>query len=299
MRREHGIRAVSKQDPDYPENLRGVDDAPDVLFVRGSLFPSDRTAVAVVGTRSPSPAGKTIAFELARDLAAAGVTVVSGLAMGIDAQAHRGALEASGRTIACLGTGVDVPYPRMNAELFDSIAQKGALVSEYEPGTDALPWRFPKRNRIISGLSLGVVVVEAGEKSGALITADLALRQGRPVMAVPGSPKNAVSAGCNKLIQEGAYLVTCAQDVLEFLAKEGECVPSAYRHESTTPRGLSLEEGAVLEHLRGQPLTPDQLAEKVPGLEPGRLLSALTSLEMKGIVEKTPGGTYLFVPTPR
>jgi len=254
-------------------------------------LPCDRVAVAVVGTRSPTAVGKNIAFELARDLSSAGVTVVSGLAMGIDAAAHRGALEGGGRTIACLGTGVDVPYPRMNAALFEEIPQRGALLSEYEPGAEALPWRFPKRNRIIAGLSLGVVVVEAGKKSGALITADHALGQGRPVMAVPGSPKSGSSAGCNKLIQDGAYLVTCAQDVLDFLAREGEWVPSGPR---AAPRSanMSLEEDAVLEILDREPLTADQLAERVPGLSPGRLLSVLTVLEMKGMVLRAPGGAY-------
>ena len=292
MERDVGIRKVSIEDPDYPENLRDTEDPPCALFVRGSLLPSDRTAVALVGTRSPTPLGKNLAFEIARDLASVGVTIVSGLAMGIDAAAHRGALDGEGRTIACLGTGVDVPYPRMNAVLFTEIAEKGALVSEYEPGTPALPWRFPRRNRIIAGLSLGVVVVEAGERSGALITADLALRMGRPVMAVPGSPKSRASAGCNRLIQEGAYLVTCAQDVLDFLAREGEWVPQGSSTRER-PMNVSLEEGAILEVLSKEPLTADQLAEKMPEIDPGRLLSVLTMLEMRGIVSRAAGGAYL------
>lgn len=287
------LRTASRDDPGYPETLRLIEDPPKVLFIEGDLLPGDRVAVALVGTRAPTSQGRLIAFEMARDLAGAGMTVVSGLAMGIDAAAHRGALEAGGRTIACLGTGVDVPYPRLNTALFQKIPLRGALVSEYEPGTGALPFRFPQRNRIISGMSLGVVVVEAGEKSGALITAGWALKQGRPVMAVPGSPKSGASAGSNRLIQDGAYLVTSALDVLSFLGREGECVPEALPEACPAGQALTLEEGAVLQEVRRGELTVDQIAERLPVYTAAKVVSLLSALEVKGIVVKSAGGKYL------
>ncbi len=287
------VRVVGKDDPEYPENLRPLEGAPGTLFVRGDLQPGDRVSVAIVGTRSPTSQGKLTAVEMARDLAGAGMTVVSGLAMGIDAAAHEGALEAGGRTIACLATGVDVPYPRCNASLFDRIPHQGALVSEYEPGTGAKPFRFPMRNRIISGMSLGVVVVEAGEKSGALITAGWALKQGRPVMAVPGSPKSGASAGANRLIQDGAYLVTSAQDVLSFLGREGEYVPQLTAKAFPTGQALTLEEGAVLQEVRRDRQTADQIVERLPAYGAAKVVSLLSALEVKGIVCKGAGGKYL------
>jgi DNA processing protein len=287
------VCAVRRDDAGYPENLRHICDAPECLFVKGSVLPRDRVAVAVVGTRSPTPVGKVIAFEIARDLAGAGATVVSGLALGIDTQAHLGALAAGGRTIACLGTGVDVVYPRRNASLMRDIAARGSLVSEYPAGTAPLGWHFPKRNRIISGISLGVVVVEAGEKSGALNTAGWALGQGRPVMAVPGSPRSRTSAGTNRLIQEGAYLVTSAEDVLSFLRRENEYVPELPKEGRTRTPDLTLEEGALLAAIRGNALTADQLAERFPLFTPGKLAAVLSTLELKGMARKIAGGKYL------
>ena len=284
---------ISQDDPRYPENLRPLPGAPARLFVEGDLLPRDRVAVAVVGTRSPTQTGKIVAFEIARDLAGAGVTVVSGLACGIDAQAHLGALEAGGRTVACLGNGTDVVYPRANVKLFKAIPGQGALVSEYPPGTEPLPWRFPARNRLISGLSLGVVVVEAGEKSGALITADWALKQGRPVMAVPGSVKSRASAGANKLIQDGAYLVTSAQDVLSFLGRENEYVPDPGTARRGIGREITLEEGLVLAEICGDMLTADQIAERLASCSPGKIVAILSALEVKGMVERVAGGKYL------
>lgn len=279
--------------PSFPENLRLTEEAPRSIYVRGALLPGDRVAVAVVGTRSPTGEGKIIAYELARDLAAAGATVVSGLAMGIDAQAHLGALDAGGRTIACLGTAVDVPYPRSNLALFERIPGSGALVSEYVPGTQAMPFQFPRRNRIISGLSLGVVVVEAGERSGALITADWAAKQGRIVMAIPGSPKSAASAGSNRLIQDGAFLVTSARDVLSCLGREDEYVPRIDDEVPSFSRAVTLEEGAVLSEVRYRPLSADEVALALPGLNPGKVISLLSTLEVKGIVTKVAGGKYV------
>lgn len=288
--------AVFVGDADYPERLRQVEPSPARLYVKGTVLPRDRIAVGIVGTRSPTPVGKLIAYEIAADLARAGVTVVSGLAMGIDTQAHLGALDAGGRTIACLGTGVDVVYPKSNAQLVRRIPQSGALMSEYPSGTGAEKWHFPARNRIISGLSLGVVVVEAGEKSGALITANWALGQARAVMAVPGSPKSRVSVGTNRLIQDGAYLVTSAVDVLSFLGREYEYVPEIGQVASEENRDLSLEEGAVLGAVRGNALTADQVSEQFPLLAPGKVLAILSTLEVKGIVRSFAGGKYLANP---
>ncbi len=277
----------------YPENLIGLPNAPRCLYVLGRVLPTDRLAVAVVGTRSPTPVGKMIAFELARDLARAGVTVVSGLAAGIDGEAHRGALSTGGRTIACLGAGIDVVYPRQNQKLYGLVPHSGALVSEYPQGTPPAPWRFPRRNRIISGMSLGVVVVEAGEKSGALLTADWALRQGRPVMAVPGTVKSGVSVGSNKLIQDGAYLVTSADDVLSFLGQEGECLPLARVPKDGPDSQLTLDEALILREIEGRMLNGDEIAGLLPSLPPGKVVSLLSSLEMKGALERIAGGRYL------
>ena len=282
-----------KSDPLFPENLRTAAEAPEAIYVRGTLVPADRIAVAIVGTRSPTAQGKIIAYEMAKDLASAGVTIVSGLALGIDTQAHLAAIEAGGRTIACLGTAVDVPYPRSNESLFERIPDHGALISEYGPGTPAMPFRFPRRNRIISGLSLGVVVVEAGERSGALITVEWAAKQHREIMAVPGSPKSGVSAGTNKLIQDGAYLVTSAHDVLSFLGREDEYVPRMPESGPSPCRTLTFEEGAVLSEIRMQPQSADRVAERLPGLTLGKVVSLLSGLEVKGIVAKVAGGKYV------
>ncbi len=289
-----GVALISAKDPDFPENLRLAVDAPEIIYVRGAFLPQDRVAVAIVGTRSPTHHGRIIAREMARDLASVGVTVVSGLAMGIDAEAHSGAIDAGGRTIACLGTAIDVVYPRCNESLFRKIPASGALVSEYGPGTPAMPYRFPRRNRIISGLSLGVVVVEAGERSGALITVDWAEKQQRGIMAVPGSPKSGVSAGTNKLIQDGAYLVTSACDVLSFLGREGEHIPDiADSVPKAEDRSLTLEEGAVLREVRLCPAGAAEVAAALPGMALTRAVAILSTLEVKGIVSKVAGGKYL------
>ncbi|MCA8924581.1 MAG: DNA-processing protein DprA, partial [Planctomycetes bacterium] len=207
------------QQPAYPEALRAILDPPLVLAVRGKLLPGDARAVAVVGARRATPAGREIAHRLGFDLAASGVTVVSGLARGIDQAAHRGALEAGGRTLAVLGCGLGVDYPagRLARELSRRIAERGALLSEFAPLQAPAKYTFPQRNRIVAGLSLGVVVVEASSSSGALITADLALQSGRELFAVPGSVLEPLSRGPNGLLKDGAYVVESAADVLEVL----------------------------------------------------------------------------------
>jgi DNA processing protein len=291
--RAQGIKIVSVDDSEYPENLRNVRGCPELLFMKGCLTPGDRIAVAIVGTRNPTIVGQAVAAEIAADLAAAGVTIVSGLAYGIDACAHSAALNARGRTIACLGHGVDQVYPKANWALYREIAETGALLSEYLPGTGPRPWHFPERNRLISGLSLGVVVVEAGLKSGALITADWALKHGRPVMCVPGSVKSAASQGTNRLIQEGAYLVTCAEDVLSFLRKDNEYVPQPETGRSV--QCVSLEESLVLNSLARYESVED-ICDNLNEIPVYRTMSLLSALEVKGYVKSLAGGKYVLTP---
>jgi len=269
-------------------------DPPEGLYISGSIVPQDRLAVAIVGTRYPSHVGKWVAEEIAADIAGAGVTIVSGLARGIDAVAHRAAIRAGGRTIACLGCGLDVVYPPENEDLYRDIPRHGAILSEYGDGTKPLKYHFPRRNRLIAGLSLGIVVIEAGATSGALNTASWALSYGIPVMAVPGSAKSPKSAGTNKLIQEGAYLVTSAQDVLSFLGRETECIPVPFespKHFAAAEN--TLEESAVLQELRGHPLSADALCERLPKMPAGRIAAVLACLEMKGAVIRTAAGKFL------
>jgi DNA processing protein len=214
-------RLVRWTDSDYPSNLKHISDPPPYLFARGVLTDDDRGAVAVVGARTASEAGLRMAERLGFELAAHGFIVVSGLARGIDGAAHRGALQASGRTIAVLGCGIDVAYPPEHRQLGETIVEQGgAILSELPLGTPPAPENFPSRNRILSGLSLGVVIVEAAEKSGSLITARLALEQDRQVFAVPGSPMSGKTRGSNRLIKQGAVLVECVEDVIEDLAPQ-------------------------------------------------------------------------------
>jgi len=212
---DRGISFITWDDEAYPAPLRHIPDPPLFLFAKGSYRPAHTVALAIVGTRNASVRGILFAEKLASDLAALGITVVSGLAIGIDSAAHRGALKAGGQTIAVMGSGLDVPYPRANRDLIERIAGSGVVFSEYPLGTPPEKWRFPMRNRIVSGLSMGVVVVEAGIKSGALITARMALDQGREVFAVPGGVSDERYAGTNKLIKDGAKLVEDIKDILE------------------------------------------------------------------------------------
>ncbi|MGH3003942.1 MAG: DNA-processing protein DprA, partial [Gaiellaceae bacterium] len=220
---DRGLRWVARSDPAFPRRLHEIHDPPPGLFVRGStpLDLDDAPAVAIVGARACSAYGSSVAHQLARDLARAGAIVVSGLARGVDAQAHRGALEA-GPTVAVLGCGIDRDYPRAHATLAAEIAATGLIVSEYPPGVEPAPWRFPARNRIVAGLACATVVVEARERSGALITADLALDEGRDVLAVPGEITSHLSRGTNHLLRLGAVPVTCSGDVLAVLGLDPE-----------------------------------------------------------------------------
>ena len=276
-------------EPGYPVPLRAIADPPLVLAILGLLdggvLDGDAGAVAVVGARRASGYGKRVAEELARGLAAAGLTVVSGLATGIDAAAHRGALAAGGRTVAVLATGLDRVYPPWHAELSRRIAAGGALVTEFPCGTAPLPYHFPRRNRLISGLSLGTIVVEAAPGSGSLITARYALEQGREVFAVPGPVGVALHAGTNRLIQEGAKLVRGVEDVLDEIAPQLRGRAMASRMPDPA---LSTVEARVLDAVRPDDAHVDEVIRRT-ALAPGVALETLLALELRGVVEQQPG----------
>lgn len=265
----------------YPPLLASIPDPPATVWLRGQAPAAllAEPAVAIVGARACSSYGRAVARRLGRELAAAGLVVVSGLARGIDAEAHRGALDASGRTVAVLGCGIDRDYPAAHAELARRICAQGLVVSEYDAGVEPAPWRFPARNRIIAGLCAATVVVEARERSGALITADFALEDGREVMAVPGEITSGLSAGTNALLRLGATPVTCAGDVLEAFGLDGASIPAA---------PLDGDSAAVLHVLHTEPLGSDEIV-RATGLAPGRVAGALVELELAGHVHAEDG----------
>jgi DNA processing protein len=277
-----GFRFVARSDDRFPRLLRAIHDPPPGLFLRGEADPSllSHAAVAVVGARSCSPYGSAVARMLGRDLAAAGLVVVSGLARGVDAEAHRGALEAGGLTVAVLGCGVDRDYPAAHRELARRIVERGLVVSEYATGVEPAPWRFPARNRIIAGLARATAVVEAREASGALITADRALEEGREVFAVPGEITSALSVGSNALLRLGATPLTRATDVLEALGVE----PA----QPTPPPELDEEAERLLGRIRDGPSSADELA-RATGLSAGRVAVLLSELELAGVVQESAG----------
>ena len=276
-----GFRWVARSDGAFPPLLRSIHDPPPGLFVRGAreLELLAHRSVAIVGAHACSPYGASVATSLGRELAAAGVPVVSGLARGVDAAAHRGAL-ASGSTVAVLGCGIDRDYPRTHAVLANEVASRGLIVSEYPPGVEPAPWRFPARNRIVAGLAQATVVVEARERSGALITADLALDEGRDVLAVPGEITSQLSRGTNHLLRLGAIPVTCAADVLEAIGVE----PPAAREPPTLERRLEFVRGLVADAAT----TADELARQT-GQSAGAVAAALAELELLGLVEEAEG----------
>ncbi len=276
-----GYRFLGRSDPGFPPLLRELHDTPPGLFLRGSANVEllAEPAVAIVGARSCSSYGGQVARVLGRDLSAAGLVVVSGMARGVDGEAHRGALEAGGATVAVLGCGVDRDYPAVHRHLARGICESGLVVSEYAPGVEPAPWRFPARNRIIAGLAAATVIVEARERSGALITADFALEAGREVFAVPGEITSSLSAGTNALLRLGATPLTRVGDVLEALGVE-------------PAQAMSLELGdhavAVLAALGEEPAGADQLG-RVTGLDAAAVATALTELELAGAVAETEG----------
>lgn len=282
-----GVSVITIDDAAYPRLLREVHAPPTVLYLKGGLLPDDDRAVAIVGTRRATRYGADVAARLAGDLAQAGVTIVSGLARGIDGAAHQAALEAGGRTIAVFGTGILEIYPPQHRNLAARIEASGALISDYAPDRTVEAANFPARNRIISGLSRGVIVVEAPARSGALITADFAADQGRDVLAVPGSIFSAASAGCNQLLRDGARVVTSAQDVLDELGLAQRPVAAETQQSLLLPE----EDRRLLAVLNAEPQHIDEIAEKLA--RPGPTVSAmLLTLELQGLVRNVGAQHY-------
>ena len=287
LARRLGARIITWEEEAYPKALKEIPDPPPVLYVLGEIEEKDELAIAIVGTRRCTSYGRVVAERLARELAAVGVTVVSGLAPGIDTAAHRGAL-SSGRTIAVLGTGLGRPYPAGSEPLLRRIAGSGAVVSEFPFEQGGTQWTFPRRNRIIAGLALGVLVVEAPARSGALITVDRALEQGKEVLAVPGPITSEASVGTNRLIQEGAKPVTCLEDILEELPLHLEPVVQGDR--PTTD--LDADARTVYDLLGLEPLGLSELVERT-GLPHSRLSQILVELELSGLVREVTGRRYI------
>jgi DNA processing protein len=276
---------------EYPELLSRIHVPPPALFVRGELATRDGVAVAIVGSRRASISGMRLASDLASGLALRGVTVVSGLARGIDRAAHEGALRVGGRTIAVLGSGIDLIYPPENAGLALEASRNGAVVSEHGPGVEARPWHFPVRNRIISGLAVGTVVVEAAGASGALTTARYALEQDRSVFAVPGKPGDPRSRGVNRLLKDGARLVETVDDILDEIRPQLE-LPLESETGASLQAELSELESRLIDLLSDVPTHVDEISGSI-GLATGELLGLLTTMETKGVVTSLPGKFYV------
>jgi DNA processing protein len=284
---QKNVQVLTLLDEDYPKLLKQIEQAPPVLYIRGTLLPADDFAVAMVGTRRISAYGQQITRDTSLYLAGHGLTIVSGLARGVDALAHQSALQAGGRTIAVLGSGVDVIYPPEHRQLAEAIIENGAIISDYPLGTQPEGVNFPPRNRIISGLSLATVVVEAGERSGALITADFAVEQGRDVFAVPGNILSPASKGTNRLIQKGAYALVSPQDVLDLLdltqVEEYKAARQALPADTT--------EAKILQSMGYKPVHVDEICNAV-GLAVEKVTAALTMMELKGLVQHVGGMRY-------
>lgn len=292
--RHQGIKILIQADEDYPENLKEIFDPPQVLYVKGCLDRADKNAVAIVGSRGASYYGLTCAGKFSERLSSWGLTVVSGMARGIDTAAHRACLGAGGRTIAVLGSGLDVVYPPENEALFAEIGEKGAVMSEFPLGTQPFAQNFPRRNRIVSGLSRGVLVVEATQMSGALITARLAAEQGRDVFAIPGKVSSATSSGTNDLIKDGGRMVTEPEEILNELKSVLSLERSSSRSlkDSGLVRCCSADEARVLACLDDEPKHVDKISQelKCPVAE---VLALLVPLELRRMVRSLPGKMYV------
>jgi len=298
---ESGNRLLTCLDPGYPALLKEIPDPPALLFVHGDPEYLTQPQLAVVGSRNPSRDGAALAREFSAHLASCGLTITSGLATGIDGAANQGALQAGGSTVAVTGTGLDRVYPAQHRELAHQIAENGALVSEFPPGTLPLPGNFPRRNRLISGLSLGTLVVEAALRSGSLITARTALEQGREVFAIPGTIHNPLARGCHALIREGAKLVETGDHVLEELASlvslclshtEGTVTSKPENCESGKPTEPGAEYVQLLDQMGYEPVSVDQLVHR-SGLTPEQVSSMLLLLELEDFIATSPGGRYV------
>ena len=285
--KRYEVKVLTCHDPEYPARLKEIYDYPPLIYVRGSLLPQDEWCLAVVGTRRATVYGRQVTEEIVADLSQSKITIVSGLAKGIDSVAHHSALEAGGRSIAILGCGLDIVYPAENANLARRIIHQGALISEYPLGTKPKAENFPRRNRIMSGLSLGVLVVEAGKTSGAMITAHLAAEQNREVFAIPGSILSPVSKGTNHLIQEGAKLVRDYTDILEEL----NLTAVAHQIEMKELIPPSDTESILLKELAAEPTHIDEVCRS-SGLSIATVSSTLTMMELKGLVKQVGAMNY-------
>jgi DNA processing protein len=287
-----GAQIVTFHDPSYPSALKEIHDPPILLYVKGKDLPKNLTFIGVVGSRNPSPYGVKSAEMIGQGLGRRGLGVVSGMAKGVDAAAHWGCLAGHGSTIAVLGTGIDIVYPAQNRKLADSIADKGVLISEFPLGTPPEPKNFPIRNRIISGLSRGVIVVEATMKSGSLITAALALEQDREVFAVPGSIHSFKSTGCHFLIKQGARLIENSDDVLDELGMNYEYSPKSDTFRKGVLPPMDEYEKAIYDIIGDYPLHIDQITRE-GNLAPGKTASILMRMELKGLIRQLPGKVFI------
>jgi len=298
------IRKITIDDAEYPKNLRNIYNPPKQLYVNGTLLEQDEMAVAIVGSRRASIYGLETSEKLGFELAARGVTVVSGMAIGIDSAAHRGALKAKGRTIAVMGSGHNVIYPSQNKKLYEEIARTGAVVTEFDANVEPLPGHFPARNRIISGLSLGIVVVEAAKNSGALITANFAAEQGRTVFAVPGKVSSATSSGTNELIRDGACLIQSVDDILQELSLTPLIEPAeadekdkidksiASKTRAYIYNSLTEDERKVYKILSDEPVYIDDIFNKT-GFDSAKGSKVLLNLELKKLIAELPGKNFV------
>ena len=287
-----GVRIIACTDQEYPAGLREIHDPPMLLYVKGNEIPRNLTFIALVGSRNPTAYGLKASEMIGQGLARRGLGVVSGMARGIDSAAHWGCMQGRGFTIAVMGTGIDIVYPGSNAKLHEKIVEKGAVISEFPLGTPPEPKNFPIRNRVISGLSKAVVVVEATLKSGSLITASLALEQGREVLAVPGSVNSFKSTGCHFLIKQGARLVENADDIMDELGLNYEHVPKSDSFTQAPVPPLEEDEKRVYGMIGDYPLHIDEIAREC-NLEPGKASSILMKMELKGIVRQLPGKMFV------
>lgn len=287
---EAGIAIITADNAEYPEGLKKTPDPPNYLYVKGVLQPEDGNAVAIVGTRKPTHYGRTVTHRIAYELASAGFTIVSGMARGIDTQAHRGALAAKGRTIAVLGCGIDVAYPPENKGLMKEISNSGAVISENPFGTKPEAGYFPARNRIISGLTRGTVIIEAAEDSGSLITAKNTIEQGRKLFAVPGNIGSVTSRGPNSLIKQGATLVESGDDILKELGMQTPDMRHAVLSRPLPP--LTQEEDAVFRCITNEPKHIDSIMNECRSAA-GKLSGVLINLELKGLAKQLPGKYFV------
>lgn len=288
----HGARILTYSDPEYPSLLKEIHDPPMVLYLKGNDIPDNRTFIAVVGSRNSTSYGQKAAEKIGQGLARRGLGVVSGMARGIDSSSHWGCLDGKGFTIAVLGTGIDILYPPSNRRLYDQIAEKGTIMSEFPMGAPPVPNNFPMRNRIISGLCRATVIVEATKNSGSLITASLALEQGREIFAVPGSINSFKSTGCHFLIKQGAGLIENADDILEALGMNYPSVPKTDTFREMPPDPMDDVESTLYNIIGDYPVHIDQIARE-GNMAPGEVSSLLMKMELKGLIRQLPGKMFV------